>query len=215
MTTYAEPLPLSVSDVLAGRAQARRRYPIAINRTRTWRISRARPPAPYSRLLSYILPAPQPKADTAAASFYRIYEFFVLDWTIDLRNELEYFCCSHPDWAVSALPSPEPADSAGGDPVRTAILAVLTQLMCDAFNRRIELGLPRDAPPIILDFDELKARPKVLEYPPEWALHTPPLKERVVLPDRHGVHPEEEDSMASEQFKAMNIVVWMPHIHFI
>ncbi|KAJ7770916.1 hypothetical protein DFH07DRAFT_805690 [Mycena maculata] len=66
----------------------------------------------------------------AADSFYRIYQFFsVLDWTIALRNELEYFCCIYLDWAVAALPEP-----AGADPLRAAILAVLTQLMYYAFN---------------------------------------------------------------------------------
>ncbi|KAJ7652206.1 hypothetical protein B0H17DRAFT_1215047 [Mycena rosella] len=202
----SEPLPPSVSDLLADRPQSRARYPL--NRPRTWRISRARASLPFA-LLSSILPAPR-NPDTAAASFYRIYELFVLDWTTALRNELEYFCCSHPDWAVAALP--DPADS---DPLRAAIFAVLTQFMCDAFNRRIQLGLPRDAPAIILDFDELKARPKVLEHPPEWAVRTPPLRERVVLPDEHGAYPDETDPATSEHFKAMNIVVYTPHIHFI
>ena len=41
--------------------------------------------------------------------------------------------------------------------------------MCDSFNRRIGLGLPRDAPAIIEDFEELQACPKVYEEPPEWA----------------------------------------------
>jgi hypothetical protein len=108
-----------------------------------------------SRLLGRV------QQDTSTASFYRIYIFFVVNWTTAFRNELEYFCTSHPDWAISALP--DPADP---NPLRYAILAVLTHLICDSFNRCIELGLPRDALAIILDFEELKARPKVYEQPP-------------------------------------------------
>ncbi|KAF8910123.1 hypothetical protein CPB84DRAFT_1764668 [Gymnopilus junonius] len=53
--------------------------------------------------------------------------------------------------------------------LRYTVLAILTRIMCDSFNRRVELGLPRDAPAIIEDFDELQARPKVYDEPPEWA----------------------------------------------
>ena len=37
-------------------------------------------------------------------------------------------------------------------PSQGAVLAVLTQLVCASFNRRIERGLPRDAPAIAIDF---------------------------------------------------------------
>ena len=46
--------------------------------------------------------------------------------------------------------------------------------MCDAFDRRIAYGLPRDAPPIVTDFAELAARPKVFEETPEWAKQVKP-----------------------------------------
>ena len=106
---------------------------------------------------------------------YRLYKFFVLGWNINFRDEL-----SHPDWAVSSIP--EPVD----DPVRRAVLAVLTQLMCDAFNRRIAYGLPRDAPPIVTDFAELAARPKVFEETPEWAKRVKPLEKISYIPNRDG-----------------------------
>ena len=53
--------------------------------------------------------------------------------------------------------------------LRYTILAVLIQLACDSLSRRIGLGLPRDAPAIIEDFEQFQARPKVYEEPPEWA----------------------------------------------
>ncbi|GBE86391.1 hypothetical protein SCP_0902700 [Sparassis crispa] len=196
-----EPLPPSIDELLADRAKARSRYPLSS--PHRWRTSRV--PLP---LFSRILRTPQP--DTPSASFYRLYEFFVLDWNVQLRNELEYFCSMHPTWSVFDLP--DPVDT---DPVRYAALAVLTRLMCDAFNRRIGLGLPRDAPAIILDFEELQARPKVYEQPPEWAQRVPALQERVFIPDAQGNAPVEGDEDISEEFQGMNIIVRMPHIHFI
>ena len=53
---------------------------------------------------------------------------------------------------------------------------VLTQLMYDAFTQRIEYGLPREAPPVILDFAELAARPKVFEETPKWAKRVKPIE---------------------------------------
>ncbi|KZT00542.1 uncharacterized protein LAESUDRAFT_536937 [Laetiporus sulphureus 93-53] len=199
--SIAEPLPPSLSELLAERSKACARYPIDF--PHQWRTSRATP-----SLLSRLLGRSPP--DTPLASFYRIYEFFVLEWTTAIRNELEYFCGTHPDWSISALP--DPADP---DPVRYATLAVLTRLMCDAFNRRIELGLPRNAPAIILDFEELQARPKVYERPPAWAERVPPLAERVFIRDAQGNAPVEGESDISEEFETMNIIVRMPHIHFI
>ncbi len=83
------------------------------------------------------------------------------------------------------------------------------------FNRRIAVGLPRDAPAIVLDFSELKARPKVFEETPDWAKRVKPLDERFYIPNEDGKVLKENDEDVSEEFKAMNIVVKMPHIHFI
>ncbi|KAH7903505.1 hypothetical protein BJ138DRAFT_133602, partial [Hygrophoropsis aurantiaca] len=190
-----------VSELLAGRHKAYARYPI--NSPSVWQRSRTQP-----SLLPRLLGRHNP--DTPSASFYRIYEFFVLGWNIALRNEFEYFCCSHPDWSVCALP--DPADP---DPLRYAALAVLTRLMCASFNRRIDLGLPRDAPAIIVDFGALQARPKVHERTPEWADRVPSLPETVFIPDAKGNELKEDNPDVSEEFKAMNIVVQMPHIHFV
>jgi len=49
--------------------------------------------------------------------------------------------------------------------LRKAVMAGLTRIitMKLAYNRLISKGLPRNAPPIVEDWEELKARPHVLE----------------------------------------------------
>jgi hypothetical protein len=196
-TSFKSPLPPSVKDILDDPDAVHRRYPI--RNQRSWRISC------YSFLgFNRVYP------DTMSSSFYRLYECLVASWVTQFRNELEYFCTSNPTWAVSALPDPEDPD-----PLRYAILAVLTRLMCDAFNRRVDVGLPRDAPAIVSDFAALAARPKVYEQPPAWAGRVPPLSERVFIPDEKGAISDENDEEVSEEFKAMNIIMLRPHIHFI
>ena len=155
--------------------------------------------------------APRVLSDTTSASLYRMYEFLVADWTTQLRNELEYFCCEQPSWAVFNIP--DPMDHA--DPLRYAILAVLTKLMCVAFNRRVDHGLPRDAPAIIEDFEEIAARPKVYERPPEWALRVPPLAIMVFVPDETERTLGVDDEDVSMEFRKMNIIMREPHIHFV
>jgi hypothetical protein len=196
-----EPLPPSVDHLLAHRDDVRRRYPII--RSDKWHISRLRPSF-IARLTGSL------RQDTPSASFYRLYEFFVIDWNLQFRNELEYFCRDHPEWAVADLP--DPADS---DPLRYAILAVLTRLMCQSFNHRIDLGLPRDAPPIIEDFEELQARPKIHETVPAWAECVPPLSEPVYIPDANGHVSAEDDIETSPEFKQMKIIVKIPHFYFV
>jgi len=197
-----EPLPPSVSALSSDTAAARARYPLA--QPSTYRHSRVRPPL-LTRILNGSLP------DTPSASFYRIYEFFILGWNIEFRNELEYFCRSHPDWLVSSIPDPKDHSN----PVRYAIFAVLAQLMCDAFNRRIDMGIPRDAPAIIQDFEELAARPKVFEELPDWAKLVPAAEEKVFIPNNEGETLREEDETVSEEFRRMNIIAQRPHIHFV
>ncbi|KAJ7724711.1 hypothetical protein DFH07DRAFT_854579 [Mycena maculata] len=110
--------------------------------------------------------------DTGVACFYRIYEFAAIHNDILFRNEIEYFC--HKRWPISSRP--DPCDP---DPERVAFLAALTYILCDSFNDRIQRGLPRDAPAIILDFEALRSQPKILERPPLWAEKTPPLRRRI------------------------------------
>jgi hypothetical protein len=203
-TTTTEPLPVTVADLLAHAPTIRAKYPSHL--AHRWRRSQIQPPF-LSRLFT------SHNHDTPSASFYRIYQFFVLHDNIKLRNELEYFCCSHPSWSIASLPDPADYD----DPVRYITLAVLTELMCESFNRRIELGLPRDAPAIIEDFAELQARPKIYEEAPEWAKRAreKPLEDKVFIPNAEGRTLNEDDEDVCGQFKDVGVIVQTPHIHFV
>lgn len=80
-----EPLPPPLRILLFDRSAVRLRYPN--HRHMRYRHSLARRPFTF-RLISILFGA---SADTPSASFYRLYEFFVIDWTVQFRNELEYF----------------------------------------------------------------------------------------------------------------------------
>ncbi|KAJ7067254.1 hypothetical protein C8F01DRAFT_663388 [Mycena amicta] len=142
-------------------------YPLS--RVRVWRCSR-RPPSLIGRL--FPLPPRHPDRDTAAASFYRIYEFAVLHDNLRFRNEIEYFC--HRQWPIASLPDPCDFDAE-----RLAFLAALTRILCASFNARIEMGLHRDVPAYITNWEELRARPKIWETPPLWAEATPALERQL------------------------------------
>ncbi|KAJ7430217.1 hypothetical protein B0H11DRAFT_2138242 [Mycena galericulata] len=189
----AEPLPPSVRELCADRKRVIARYPPQV---KLWRLSR-RSPSLMARLFPSLVvpPFPQPTAlftircyDTSVACFYRIYEFAVIHDDIRFRNEIEYFC--HQPWPIKSLPDPRDFD-----PERAAFLAALTHILCASFNARIEMGLPRDAPAYIADFDALRAQPKILEKPPRWVEKTPPLRRPIrinahELPGTHGNHHE-------------------------
>ncbi|KAJ8457280.1 hypothetical protein ONZ45_g18373 [Pleurotus djamor] len=195
-----EPLPPTVQEILSDRNIVRRRYPSGVT---TWRTSKQS-----SGIVSSLLGKPRP--DTPVASFYRLYELFVADDNDQFRSELEYFCVTNTGWRVSDLP--DPCDT---DPLRYAILAVMTKFMCEAFNRRVDIGLPRDAPPVVLDFEELSSRPRVYEKPPTWAERVPPLKELFYLPDGGGKTIPEGHQYMSAELRKFNIIGQHPHLHFV
>lgn len=56
---------------------------------------------------------------------------------------------------------------------------------------------------------------KVFEETPEWAKRVKPLDEIFYIPDRDGKVLDGNHEDVSEEFKAMNIIVQTPHIHFI
>jgi hypothetical protein len=148
--------------------------------------------------------------DTPLASLYRLYHFIVTDDTIELRNELEFFF-NRAEWPVNAIPDPKDTD-----PQRYAILAVLTALMCRAFNRLIAKGLPRDAPPIVSDWETLAAQPRILEEVPQWAKEVPALETRLDIPDEKDVFLDGPgDPKACKEFLAKNILIEEPHIYFV
>lgn len=148
--------------------------------------------------------------DTPLSSLYRLYHFIVIDDTIELRNELEYFF-NRAEWPVNAIP-----DSKDTDAQRYAILAVLTALLCRAFNRLIEKGLPRDAPPIVSDWDALAAQPRIPEEMPQWAKEVPKLSTRLDIPDEKDVFLDgPDDPKVCKEFLEKNILIEEPHIYFV
>jgi len=105
-----EPLPPFVSRLLTDRGKVVRQFPI--RRQMDWRHSQLRPPL-LQRVLSRFDSAESSSylPDTPTASFYRLYQFLVVDWTIQFRNELEYFW-GQAAWPLAALPDPGPAPGA-------------------------------------------------------------------------------------------------------
>ena len=127
---------------------------------------------------------------------------------------MEYFW-GQSEWPVAAIPDPKDPD-----PVRYACLAALTRIMCKAYNRLIEQGIPRDAPPIVHDWDEMRTRPKTLECPPDWAMNVPkvPVMESdggwYKIPNGKG-WPEENSKEISEDFKVYGILAFEPPWPFV
>ena len=156
-------------------------------------------------------------SDTPLAALYRIYEHIVLDQSIEIRNELEAFWF-HSSWKVSKIPDPKDPD-----PERYACLACIPALLCLAFNKRIELGLPRDAPPIFTydQLDKWRAQEREYEKEPSWTKEVPRLQDVLAIPHWENDRREFvtldgfEPGKASNEFTKKNILIWQPHIHFI
>ncbi|KAI1982515.1 hypothetical protein LOZ53_005503 [Ophidiomyces ophidiicola] len=150
--------------------------------------------------------------DTPLFALYRLYEHLVLNRTTGIRNELERFWFNR--WPVSSIP--DPLDHS--EPARYAVLACIPALMTLAFNRRIELGLPRRADPIITmeEIEEFRNEERIYEHVPEWTLSVKPLQEVLKIPhDGGGTLDSFDDKRASPQLREKNILCWKPHIHFI
>ena len=157
------------------------------------------------------------KDDSPLHALYRLYEAIVLDRNIDMRNELEWFWRKR-DWPVRDIPDPQ-----DNDPIRYAVLASIPPLMAKAYNRLIEMGLPREAPGIMTNemFEEMKSRPKCFEEAPDWVAHVPPVDNVLKIPYRKNGYtgPWEtldtfDDVKSSLPFKERNILIWEPHIYF-
>lgn len=95
----------------------------------------------------------------------------------------------------SASPSPVEGERKREAKLRKVVMAGLTRIMEQAYNRLISRDLPRDAPAVVQDWDELKARPRILETIPKWAedLAMTPMDPVVEVPDRVGVMPNEKE----------------------
>lgn len=144
------------------------------------------------------------------ASLYRMYEYLVIGYNIGLRTEIEFFF-NHPSWSVKDIVDPKDPD-----PTRYAIVAVLPHYLIMAFNRLIEMGLPRGSPAILTPEIEasLKAQPIKLEEVPSWTAKVQPLDNVFTIPCDPRVS-EEDRANRSEHFYKMNIVVDEPHVLFI
>ncbi|KAJ3514625.1 hypothetical protein NM208_g15045 [Fusarium decemcellulare] len=157
-----------------------------------------------------------PNEDSPIYALYRIYEHLVLDQHLELRNEIEAFWY-HADWAVVDIP--DPCDP---DPDRYACLACIPALLCLAFNKRIEMGLPREAPPVFNQdmLDQWRAQERKFESAPLWTDKVPQLDEVLIIPhwdnqERDFVPLKSFDcAEASKEFADKNILVWHPHVHF-
>lgn len=156
------------------------------------------------------------EGDTPLAALYRIYEHIMLDQHIEIRNEIEAFWY-HADWAVRDIPDPHDPD-----PERYAVLSCIPALLCLAFNKRIGLGLPRDAPPIFTRsmLEEWQAQERKYEEEPQWVEGVPRLPETLAIlhwdNDKRDFVPLDgfEENKASPEFARKNILIWQPHIHF-
>lgn len=151
------------------------------------------------------------------AAFYRIYQFLIVDskLSVRLRDELEYFCRGHPEWAVSEIP--DPAHGGMLEPATYAALAGLARLMCGWFNRRISFGLPRDAPTVIMDLEQFvkkRTSDNSWESEPSWVAHVRPTRRVVYIPDAEGKIVEDKKDMC-EIMRKMGIIMREPHIYFI
>lgn len=161
----------------------------------------------------YLLPKDVSK-DTPLYALYRLYEYLVVDHVTGYRNQIEYFW-KHRDWAVRDIPDPKDQD-----PSRYAFLACIPALLVSAFNERIKLGLPRDAPSIMSpeQAEAYRTRPesvKAYEEVPQWTQNVQCLPETLVMRSHDNfVMGGFNDPRASDYFKPMNILIWGPHIHF-
>lgn len=155
--------------------------------------------------------------DTPLAALYRIYEHLCLDQHLEIRNELEAFWY-HYLWAVRDIPDPRDPD-----PERYTCLACVAKIICLAFNARIRLGLPRDAPPIFTHdmLDMWRSREPHFEEEPAWVAAVPRLAEMLGIPHWDNEQREFvtlsgfENEKASPEFQDKNILIWQPHIHFL
>lgn len=158
-----------------------------------------------------------PETDSPLAALYRIYEHLCLDQHLELRNELEAFWY-HSSWAVRDIPDPQDPD-----PERYACLACIPKILCLAFNARIRLGLPRDAPSIFTHdmLDEWRSQEPKFEEEPGWVAAVPRLNQTLGIPHWDNELRDFvtlsgfEDEKASPEFRDKNILIWQPHIHFV
>jgi hypothetical protein len=146
--------------------------------------------------------------DPALVALFKINIALVSGKQLWFRNEVERFWNRH-DWKVCEIQ--DPCDP---DPIRYAVLATIPYLLVRAFNANIELGLPRDAPPLWTYEEEIefRARPKCFESVPDWTKKVPALATQLLLPNAAGHLPSgESDPTADPDMLRKNILTkWQP-----
>ncbi|KAH8689476.1 hypothetical protein BGW36DRAFT_420777 [Talaromyces proteolyticus] len=153
--------------------------------------------------------------DSPLYALYRLYEWIMVDHTVNMRNELELFWWNR--WPVSSIPDP----GENGDAERYAVLACIPALIVTSFNERINQGLRREEPHSILSAEEQRywaATPKNYEMEPSWTESVAPLESTLHIPHSQPWSPQLttlDDPEASPEFKKKNILAIKPHIHFI
>ncbi|KAG1724914.1 hypothetical protein EDB19DRAFT_1757958 [Suillus lakei] len=89
----------------------------------------------------------------------------------------------------------------------------LCYIMEKAYNRLIMRGLPYDAPPVVDDFEKLRAHPKRPKNVSAWAEAVVHLSEVMDIPDSDGNVPTDED--ADDDFLRFGVRVATPHWVFV
>nr|POE46970.1 hypothetical protein CFP56_00302 [Quercus suber] len=177
-------------------------------------------PPPPSILLSssrqqYFISRPTKKdKDSPLATVYRIYWAIVMNDSILMRNEIEYFWTRKGRcWEVHNIPKPPDPDLE-----RFTIVSAIPFILAAAFNRLINLGLPRAAAGGILtdaNLTRFAKAPKVLERAAQWAEEAPPLEYSLTLPTADLGAPISADAEDADPFMARkNILIWTLHIYF-
>ncbi|KAJ6092337.1 hypothetical protein N7467_004306 [Penicillium canescens] len=97
--------------------------------------------------------------------------------------------------SVDSIPDPK-------DPCASsyAVLSAIPALFVEAFNQRIELGLPRKADPIMTreEIEQYQKEKRIFESVPDWTKHVEPLEETLVIPhENNEVIESFEDVRAS------------------
>lgn len=169
--------------------------------------------------------APQGVSEDAPLyALYRLYECFLLQDSIDMCNELEFFWWT--GWPVSSIPDP----GEQGDPERYAVLACIPALLVASFNERIEKGQRRggthaaaDAAATATEVEPptttttTAAAAGRLEAEPAWTERVPPLETVLHIPHSQPDRPQLtslDDPAASPEFRRKNILAVKPYIHF-
>lgn len=112
------------------------------------------------------------KRDTAICSLYRLCEDLHSHEHLVMSRECEYFFFHNErSWQLSEVADPEDPD-----PVRYAMLASTVEVLVQAFNWRLELGLRRDG-----KISTTKLSNFTGEEAPTWAAQVPPLETTLVL----------------------------------